>query len=209
MNKISAKDYKKRLRWLRLKLFIEKRKGIADAKKNLVIKSERGCTTPEIQKKYAIILGEYNNLTEIMLAELSEDYEAVSRLVNEYKEATARRSLFAASDNKTDLLKREDSRNREKQREIQSVLSSYKEKILFYSENHVHEIEQIYAVERAKICTYWSGVLSVIKDLEYFSVLEIDMDNNEGLKLYKHNRDRLLELINSIYEEGGSDYELV
>lgn len=80
---------------------------------------------------------------------------------------------------------------------------------MFYSENHVHEIEQIYAVERAKICTYWSGVLSVIKDLEYFSVLEIDLENNEGLKLYKQNRDRLLELINSIYEEGGSDYELV
>lgn len=63
-----------------------------------------------------------------MKTELSKDYEAVSRLVNEYKEATARRSLFAASDNKTDLLKREDSRNREKQRELQSVLSSYKEK---------------------------------------------------------------------------------
>lgn len=209
MKKISSKDYEKRLKGLWLKLIIERRKGISDARREQLVKTEKGFTTPEIQKKYAIVLGELNNFTEMMLGEMSEFYESVTRLVNEFNEIKIKRKAFTKLNDASDLLQKEDNRNRDRQREILSLLSSYREKILLYSENHVHEIEQIYAIEKAKITAYWSGVLRVIKDLDFLNTSEIDLDNNEGLKLYKYNRDRLLETINSISKEGEENYELV
>lgn len=209
MKKISSKDYEKRLKGLWLKLIIERRKGISDARREQLVKTEKGFTTPEIQKKYAIVLGEFNNFTEMMLGEMSEFYESVTRLVNEFNEIKIKRKAFTKLNVVSDLSQKEDNRNRDRQREILSLLSSYREKILLYSENHVHEIEQIYAIEKAKITAYWSGVLRVIKDLDFLNTSEIDLDNNEGLKLYKYNRDRLLETINSISKEGEENYELV
>lgn len=209
MKKITSKDYAKRLHLLGPKLFIERIKGMADAKKGQLIENEKLITTPEIEKKYAIILGEINNLTEIMLYELSEYYETVMKLVNEYREIKALKNSLTKPNKAPEILQKESCRKRDRQRVIISELSLYREKIIVFSENHIHEIEQIQAVEKAKITAYWSGVLRVKKDLKFFNRAELDLENNDGFKMYKHNRDRLLEVINSTIEEGGESYDLV
>lgn len=212
MKKNKYKEFSSKARFIFLKKFLAKLKGARDYKNHQVIYRGEFWTTPGIEQNTAILVGRINDITKDLIQELSAMYEDVYYLYETVKQINnGENELNNEKRTSADISceARRSTNDKKKKEKIILKMARYKEKIHIFDEQYKHELEQIYAIENAKLAAYWAGILKAAKNSELGEHRRIEPVHNPGLDLYEFHKERILMLINEVLESEGGDRDVL